>query len=57
MKSGNLISIIAPIFNELENLPILYQRISEVMEKSGSDWELLLVDDGSTMDRPTLSVS
>ncbi len=48
MKSGNLISIIAPIFNELENLPILYQRISEVMEKSGSDWELLLVDDGST---------
>lgn len=48
MKNASLISIIAPIYNELENLPILYERISEVMENSGSDWELLLVDDGSS---------
>lgn len=41
-------SIIAPIFNELENLPELYQRIKDVMESTGESWELILVDDGST---------
>ncbi len=41
-------SIIAPIFNELENLPELYRRISEVMDSTGDPWELVLVDDGST---------
>src|SRR3990172_650407 len=41
-------SIVAPIFNELENLPELYRRVKEVMESSGDTWELLLVDDGST---------
>lgn len=40
-------SIIAPIYNELESLPELYRRVSEVMEKSGEPWELILVDDGS----------
>jgi len=41
-------SIIAPIFNERENLPELYQRVKQVMGQTGEDWELLLVDDGST---------
>jgi glycosyltransferase involved in cell wall biosynthesis len=41
-------SIVAPIFNELENLPELYRRLTEVMETTGEDWELILVDDGST---------
>ncbi|HEY6072547.1 MAG TPA: glycosyltransferase family 2 protein, partial [Anaerolineales bacterium] len=40
--------IIAPIFNEKENLPELYRRIKEVMESTGEPWELILVDDGST---------
>ena len=48
VKNKPFITIIAPIFNELENLPILYERISEVMQKSESYWELLLIDDGST---------
>lgn len=42
------ISIIAPIYNEIGNLPELYRRIVEVMEQTGESWELLLVDDGST---------
>jgi len=42
------ISIIAPIFNELDNLPILYQRIREVMDSSRDSWELVMVDDGSS---------
>ena len=41
-------SIIAPIFNEVENLPELYRRICEVMDSTGDPWELVLVDDGST---------
>lgn len=41
-------SIIAPIYNEVVNLPELYRRLSEVMNSTGEFWELILVDDGST---------
>jgi dolichol-phosphate mannosyltransferase len=41
-------SIIAPIFNEFENLPELYRRVKEVMDSTGQVWEFILVDDGST---------
>lgn len=43
-----VISIIAPIFNESGNIPELYRRVSETMNASGDDWELLFIDDGST---------
>lgn len=48
MSEEIIYSIIAPIFNELENLPVLYQRICEVMDQTNENWELLLIDDGST---------
>jgi polyisoprenyl-phosphate glycosyltransferase len=41
-------SIVAPIYNEKENLPELHRRVSEVMGSTGKPWELVLVDDGST---------
>jgi len=41
-------SIIAPIYNEIDNLPELYRRLKAVMDSSGEAWELILVDDGST---------
>ncbi len=41
-------TVIAPIFNELENLPLLYSRVNEVMDQTGEGWELILVDDGSS---------
>jgi polyisoprenyl-phosphate glycosyltransferase len=41
-------SIIAPIYNEIDNLPELYRRVKEVMDSTGETWELILVDDGST---------
>lgn len=41
-------SIIAPIFNEYENIPELYRRVSAVMDSTGEPWELILVDDGSS---------
>ncbi|MBI3167212.1 MAG: glycosyltransferase family 2 protein [Chloroflexi bacterium] len=40
-------SIIAPIYNEIDNLPELYRRVKEVMDSNGEPWELILVDDGS----------
>jgi len=46
--SSPKISIVSPIFNELESIPELYSRVSEVMNKSGESWELILVDDGSS---------
>jgi len=41
-------SIVAPIYNEIDNLPELHRRIKEVMDATGEAWELILVDDGST---------
>lgn len=41
-------SIIAPIYNEIDNLPELYRRVKEVMDANREPWELILVDDGST---------
>jgi dolichol-phosphate mannosyltransferase len=41
-------SIVAPIYNEIDNLSELYRRVKEVMDSSGESWELILVDDGST---------
>jgi len=40
-------SIIAPVFNEEESLPVLFQRVKEVMDSTGEAWELVLIDDGS----------
>lgn len=41
-------SIIAPIYNEFDNIPLLYQRVKEVMDSTGEPWELIMVDDGCT---------
>jgi glycosyltransferase involved in cell wall biosynthesis len=41
-------SIVAPIFNELENIPELYRRVKAVMSSMPGTWELVLVDDGSS---------
>jgi dolichol-phosphate mannosyltransferase len=40
-------TIIAPVYNEAENLPVLYKRVKEVMDTTGEPWELVLIDDGS----------
>ena len=43
-----LISVIIPIYNEEENLPILYQRLDEVANQSAYDFEFIFIDDGSS---------
>ena len=46
--SNPVFSVIVPVYNELENLPLLYSRVSDVMNQTGEKWELIFVDDGST---------
>lgn len=41
-------SIVAPVYNELNNLPEFYRRVRETMFAGRETWELVLVDDGST---------
>jgi dolichol-phosphate mannosyltransferase len=42
-----MVSVVVPIFNEQENLPELRRRLAEALDKSGEDWEVVLVNDGS----------
>lgn len=41
-------SVIAPVFNEVDGLGEFYKVLKSVMDTVGEEWELLLVDDGST---------
>lgn len=40
-------SIVIPVFNEEDNIPELYQRLTAVMQGLGASYEIILVDDGS----------
>ena len=40
-------SIVVPFFNEQENIPPLYMKLTEVMDSIGESYELVFVDDGS----------
>jgi len=42
------VSVIAPAFNELENMEPLVERIREVFEPTGMKYEAVIVDDCST---------
>ena len=48
MGSVKKISIVVPVYNEEENVPILYDKLKEVLEKIPYDYEIIFVDDGST---------
>ncbi len=48
MKKTPTYTIIAPIYNEIDNISLLYTRISEVMAQTGEPWEFVMVDDGSS---------
>jgi glycosyltransferase involved in cell wall biosynthesis len=42
------ISVVIPVFNEVENLDPLIRELASVLDGLGRRWEALLVDDGST---------
>lgn len=43
-----IFSVVAPVFNEKDNIQELYRRLTQVMESTGEPWELVIIDDGST---------
>ncbi len=42
------ISIVVPLLNERESLPLLIERLHQVLRSMGVAYEVILVDDGST---------
>ncbi len=42
--------MVLPVFNEQENLPELCHRLQRVLESEADDYEVIMVDDGSTDD-------
>jgi glycosyltransferase involved in cell wall biosynthesis len=46
-KNDMDLSIVVPVYNECENLPLLYKAVQEAIAPLGLQWELILVDDGS----------
>jgi dolichol-phosphate mannosyltransferase len=48
-ESDNVrISVVIPVYNEEENLPILVPQLAEVLGRLGKSYEMVFVDDGST---------
>jgi glycosyltransferase involved in cell wall biosynthesis len=41
------VSITIPIYNEADNIELLYERTKDALESIGHAWELILVNDGS----------
>ncbi len=49
------LSIVIPVYNEVDSLPLLYQSICEALSgETQLDWEMVLVDDGSTDGSPAV---
>jgi len=50
-NKGNLdLSLVIPVYNEAENLEILYREIKSSCENLGKSYEVIFIDDGSTDD-------
>ena len=43
-----LLSVVIPLLNEEENIPILYQELRDVLVTLEEDYEIIFIDDGST---------
>jgi glycosyltransferase involved in cell wall biosynthesis len=42
------VSVVIPLLNEEENIPILYDELTQALQKTDVEYELIFVDDGSS---------
>ena len=47
-ESAPLVSVVVPMYNEVEVLPLLVERLRPVLDGLGEPYEVVAVDDGST---------
>lgn len=47
-KTRPSVSVVVPVFNEVQSVPELHRRISKAMQTTKHPWEIVFVDDGST---------
>jgi polyisoprenyl-phosphate glycosyltransferase len=47
LPSRPVLSVVIPVFEEGENIPVLYARLTAVLEGVEPDYEIVFVDDGS----------
>ncbi len=47
MASFESLSVVIPVFNEQENIPLLYKAVCEALSPHPYIWEIVFVDDGS----------
>ena len=50
MKKDEKISLIIPCYNEQEALPVFYENVTNVLQESTDEYELLFINDGSKDD-------
>lgn len=42
------VSVVVPLLNEEKNIPILYDELTQTLQKIGLEYEILFIDDGSS---------
>ena len=47
-RDKDKVSVIVPVFNEMETIEEVFQRLVAVFEEMGREYELVFIDDGST---------
>ena len=51
-RAPSSVTIVVPVFNEVQSVPKLHRGISKAMQTTHQDWEVVFVDDGSTDGSP-----
>src|SRR2546423_994205 len=54
MSDAPYLSLVIPAYNEQENIPVLLERVGAALSQTGKEFEVLIVDDGSTDSTPKL---
>ncbi len=49
-----VLSVVVPVYNEQDNLPVLHQRLTNVLERAEPAYEIVFVNDGSRDNSPEL---